>query len=146
MEKKKILVCHKGKKDRQIQELVKTLQDLGYDVIIIEEAESEENIIKIMDETADVLFCIFGDETISAELLDKLIKEAAKKDKQIIGTYHPKIQGGGNVPSSFNTYGDSLPSWNMPKIKRAIGGEAIFDSPDGTPRPHIADNNQGGIC
>ena len=83
MKKKKVFVCHKGKEDRQIQELVKTLQDLGYDVILIEEAESEENILKIMDEAADVLFCIFGDETISAELLDKLIKEAAKKDKQI---------------------------------------------------------------
>lgn len=144
--KNKIFICHKGKINEQIHELVTMLEKMGYDIMLIEEAESEDNIIKIMDESADILLCIFGDETISIELLDRLIKEAAKKDKQIIGTYYPENQGGGGVPESFNIYGDSLPSWNIPKIRRAIEGEAIFESPNGNPRPHIADTNQGESC
>lgn len=146
MKKKRIFICHSGKTDEQFQKLVTMLQESGFDVILIEENQTEEEVIKIMDESADVLLCIFGDETITPELLEKLIKQAAENDKRIVGTYCPGTSGENGASAGFNTYGDALPSWDLHKIKRAIEGEQMFDSPDGTPRTHRVDKNQGDVC
>jgi ABC-type uncharacterized transport system substrate-binding protein len=146
MKKKKIFICHSGKTDEQLQRLVTILQESGYEIVLIEENQSEDEVIRIMTESADVLLCIFGDETITPELLEKLIKQAADNDKRIVGTYSPGASGGSGASTGFNTYGDSLPSWDLPKIKRAIEGEQMFESPEGTPRIHRVDQNQGEVC
>lgn len=84
---------------------------------------------------ADVLVILVCEETINNEVIDRAIALARKLNKRVIGVWSSEDLPD-RVPRLLHRHGFGTVGFSPDKIAAAIcGGQPIWDSPGGGPRP-----------
>ena len=82
-----------------------------------------ENINK-----SDMFICLVGKKSHASEWIDWEIEKACELNKKIIGVY---IDQNCKLPENLEKYADSIISFKLHKIEKAINGNTFFENNSG---------------
>jgi hypothetical protein len=84
---------------------------------------------------ADVLVILICPETMDSAPINELIILASHTGKRIVGVWAPGIQHS-EVPAALHKHGDAAIVFDADAVKKVVcGGESIWSTPVGAPRP-----------
>jgi hypothetical protein len=111
----------------KLKQLIKAACDLVCDQVVIDPKQCLQD--------SDVLVVLICPETSNSPAVDELILTASRFGKRVVGVWVPGTTNG-KLPSAINKYADATIVFDAKAVKAAVcGGQAIWSTPDGGPRP-----------
>ena len=148
---KNVFISHHHKDDPHVDKLTDLLSKNGFNIrnssIRAKPANQQrldkglvkdaviKRLLRMKISWAGSAIVLVGEETHSRPWVNWEIEEAHRLGKNIVGVYEHGLKDKVDIPSALEKYSTSLVGWDSEAIMAAIGGEPVFQNPDGTPCP-----------
>lgn len=159
MEKiRNVFVSHHHKDDASVDGIARILSGKSYkirnsSIRVKPENQERVNKKKVSDAVirrllrmkmrwASRVIVVIGKETHQREWVGWEIEAAHRLGRPIVGVYEHGLKEKVPLPKKLEDYSTAIVGWNSDAIIRAVEGDSVFQSPDGTPAPnHLGDHS-----